>query len=208
MASSLFLIVMPQSIVGASERMLRRIGQDMAAARPMRASCRGAQVYGDPGPKSTPTPPAMTCYKAARLHSSLEENMAGGSSSWRGLAPHFLSLLRVMTGLLFLQHGTAKILGFPPSDFGGQPLMSMTGFSGMLELVGGALIVVGLFTRPVAFIFSGMMAVAYFMVHAPQNFYPLLNGGELAALYCFVFLYLSAAGGGPWSLDRAIRRVG
>jgi len=134
--------------------------------------------------------------------------MAGGLSSWRNLAPHFLSLLRLMTGLLFLQHGTAKILGFPPSDFGGKPLLSMTGLSGSLELVGGILIAVGLFTRPVAFILSGMMAVAYFMVHAPQNFYPILNGGELAVLYCFTFLYLSAAGGGPWSLDRFVRNIG
>ncbi|MCI0429777.1 MAG: DoxX family protein, partial [Rhodospirillales bacterium] len=82
------------------------------------------------------------------------------------------------------------------------------GLSGVFELVGGALIVVGLFTRPVAFILAGMMAVAYFVAHAPQNFFPLLNGGELAALYCFVFLYLSAAGGGTWSLDRIIRRAG
>ncbi len=127
-----------------------------------------------------------------------------GSTAW---APRFLSLLRVMTGLLFLQHGTTKILSFPPSEMAGQPLMSIGGASGLLELIGGPLIVLGLFTRPVAFILSGEMAVAYFMVHAPQNFFPLLNGGELAALYCFVFLYLSAAGGGAWSLDRAIRRV-
>jgi putative oxidoreductase len=133
--------------------------------------------------------------------------MADRVSWWGALRPHLLSLLRVMTGLLFLQHGTAKILGFPPSDFAGGPLLSMTGISGMFELVGGALIAVGLFTRPVAFILSGMMAVAYFMVHAPQNFYPLLNGGELAVLYCFVFFYLSAAGGGPWSLDKGIRRA-
>jgi len=134
--------------------------------------------------------------------------MASGLASWRVLAPHFLSLLRITTGLLFLQHGTAKILGFPPSGMAGGVSFTLPGLSGVFELLGGALIVVGLFTRPVAFILSGMMAVAYFMVHAPQNFYPLVNGGELAALYCFVFFSLSAAGGGPWSLDRIIRRVG
>ena len=134
--------------------------------------------------------------------------MAGGLSFWRALAPHFLSLLRIVTGLLFLQHGTAKILGFPPSEMAGSVSLSLPGLSGVFELVGGALIVVGLFTRPVAFILSGMMAVAYFMANAPQNFYLLLNGGELAVLYCFVFFYLSSAGGGPWGLDRGIRKVG
>jgi putative oxidoreductase len=133
--------------------------------------------------------------------------MATAFAAWTAWAPRFLSLLRLMTGLLFLQHGTMKILSFPPSEFGGQPLMSMGGVSGLLELIGGALIVLGLFTRPVAFILSGEMAVAYFMAHAPEGFYPALNDGELAVLYCFVFLSLSAAGGGAWSLDRAIRRV-
>jgi putative oxidoreductase len=131
--------------------------------------------------------------------------MASGISAWTSLRPHLLSALRIVTGLLFLQHGTTKLLSFPLSPMsGGTDGMTLT--SGTLELVGGALIVVGLFTRPVAFILSGMMAVAYFMAHAPQGFYPLLNGGELAALYCFVFLYLSAAGAGPWSLDAIIRK--
>jgi putative oxidoreductase len=121
--------------------------------------------------------------------------------------PHFLSLLRFITGLLFLQHGTTKLLAFPPSDMsGGGISFTLGGVSGLFELIGGALIVVGLFTRPVAFILSGMMAVAYFMVHAPQNFFPILNGGELAVLYCFVFLFLFVAGGGSWSLDRLIRK--
>jgi putative oxidoreductase len=120
--------------------------------------------------------------------------------------PHFLSLLRFMTGLLFLQHGTTKLLSVPPSEMsGGGISLTLGGVSGLFELIGGALIVVGLFTRPVAFILSGMMAVAYFMVHAPQNFFPILNGGELAVLYCFVFLFLFVAGGGSWSLDRLIR---
>jgi putative oxidoreductase len=133
--------------------------------------------------------------------------MASGLSFWRTLAPHFLSLLRLIAGLLFLQHGTAKILGFPPTDMAGGVSFTLSGLSGLFELVGGALIVVGLFTRPAAFILSGMMAVAYFVAHAPRNFFPILNGGELAALYCFVFFSLSATGGGPWSLDRIIRRV-
>jgi putative oxidoreductase len=132
--------------------------------------------------------------------------MASGISAWTSLRPHLLSALRIMTGLLFMQHGTTKLLSFPPSNMSGVEMGSIFGVSGLLELIGGALIVVGLFTRPVAFILSGMMAVAYFMAHAPQGFYPLLNGGELAALYCFAFLYLSAAGAGPWSLDAIIRK--
>jgi putative oxidoreductase len=129
------------------------------------------------------------------------------SSAAASLAPHVLSALRIMTGLLFLQHGTAKFLKFPamPMFDKLQPL-SPAGIAGMLELVGGVLIVVGLFTRPVAFILSGLMAVAYFMAHAPRGFYPILNGGELAVLYCFAFLYLACAGGGPWSADAIVRK--
>ena len=113
-----------------------------------------------------------------------------------------LSVLRIMTGLLFLQHGTTKYLSFPVSKFNSVPALSMGGVAGMFELVGGAMIVFGLFTRPVAFVLSGLMAVAYFYAHAARGFFPLLNGGELAILYCFVFLYLSAHGGGAWSLDQ------
>jgi putative oxidoreductase len=104
-----------------------------------------------------------------------------------------------MTGLLFLQHGTGKHLGFPAFD--APPLMSPGGIAGVFELVGGVLIVLGLFTRPVAFILAGLMAVAYFWIHAPGSFFPILNAGELAVLYCFVFLYLMCAGPGPWSID-------
>jgi putative oxidoreductase len=121
------------------------------------------------------------------------------------LAPYtaqLLSVLRIMSGLLLLQHGTMKYLNFPEGPMSGASPLTMGGFAGLLELVGGVLIVIGLFTRPVAFILSGMTAVAYFYAHAPQGFYPILNGGELAALYCFVFLYLAAAGGGAWSVDR------
>lgn len=112
-------------------------------------------------------------------------------------------VLRVMSGLLLLQHGTTKHLNFPAGSLNDTPLASMSGAAGALELVGGVLLIIGLFTRPAAFILSGMTAVAYFYAHAPQSFFPILNGGELAALYCFVFLYLAAAGPGAWSVDGA-----
>ena len=131
--------------------------------------------------------------------------MASGLSAWTSLHPHLLSALRIMTGLLFLQHGTTKLLSIPPTAMSGGT-DPMTLITGTLELVGGALIVIGLFTRPVAFILSGFMAAAYFMAHAPSSFYPIANGGELAIMYCFAFLYLSAAGGGPWSADAIIRK--
>ena len=115
-------------------------------------------------------------------------------------APRFLSILRIMTALLFLEHGTQKLLGFPASDYV-PAFMSLPWIAGVLELFGGALLAVGLFTRPVAFILSGQMAVAYFVAHAPGSFFPVLNGGESAILFCFVFLYLVFAGPGPWSVD-------
>jgi putative oxidoreductase len=120
--------------------------------------------------------------------------------------PRALSILRIMTGLLFLEHGTQKLLGFPPSEHAFPPLFSLAGLQGVLELVGGFLILIGLLTRPVAFILAGDMAVAYFMAHAPRGFFPTLNGGQLAILFCFVFLYLVFAGGGEWSVDRHIAR--
>lgn len=120
------------------------------------------------------------------------------ASAW---APRVLSILRIAAGLLILQHGTTKILGFPATEMSGISVATMPGFAGIIELVGGILVVIGLFTRPAAFILSGMTAVAYWYAHAPQGFYPLLNSGELAALYCFVFLYLACAGGGVWSID-------
>jgi putative oxidoreductase len=122
-------------------------------------------------------------------------------------APRLLSVLRIMSGLLYLQHGTAKLFTFPHvAMFDNMQMMSMLGAAGVLEFVGGVLLVLGLFTRPAAFILSGQMAVAYFMAHAPHGFVPILNQGELAILYCFVFLYLAAAGPGPWSLDVLRRR--
>ena len=116
-------------------------------------------------------------------------------------APRVLSILRIVAALIFMEHGTQKLLGFPPSDRPSPELFSLIGLAGLLELVGGALLVLGLFTRPVAFILSGEMAFAYWMAHAPQSFFPVLNGGDAAILYCFVFLYIAAAGGGAWSLD-------
>lgn len=121
-----------------------------------------------------------------------------------------LGLLRVMAGLLFMQHGAQKLFGML-GGFGGEPggtadLLSLMGLAGVLEFFGGLLVVLGLFTRPVAFVLAGEMAVAYFMRHAPQGFWPILNGGELAALYAFVFLYFSARGGGRYSLDAALGR--
>jgi putative oxidoreductase len=121
-------------------------------------------------------------------------------------SPRLLSILRIMSGLLLLQHGTAKYLNFPfVQSMANASPTSLSGIAGILELVGGVLLILGLFTRPTAFILSGMTAVAYFVAHAPRGFYPVLNGGELAVLYCFVFLYIAAAGSGPWSLD-AMRR--
>jgi putative oxidoreductase len=117
-------------------------------------------------------------------------------------SPQVLSILRIMAGLLILQFGCAKTLGIPAVPmFAGVKLASLYGVAGLLELIGGILLVLGLFTRPVAFILSGEMAVAYFIGHFPKGFIPLLNGGNEAVIYCFVFLYLAFAGGGPWSVD-------
>lgn len=118
-------------------------------------------------------------------------------------APRLLSLLRIMSGLLFLAHGTQKFLSFPPGEMAGAGLaLNNPGhYAGIVELVCGLLIALGLFTRPAAFLASGTMAAAYWIAHAPQDFYPVNNGGDAAILYCFVFLYIAAAGPGPWSLD-------
>jgi putative oxidoreductase len=117
--------------------------------------------------------------------------------------PQLLSVLRIVAGLLFLEHGMSKLLHFPHvAMFDDLKLVSLIGLAGIIELVGGALVTVGLFTRYAAFIMSGEMAAAYFMVHAKQSFFPLLNMGEGVILFCFVFLYIAAAGPGPWSIDR------
>lgn len=120
-------------------------------------------------------------------------------SSW---APAFRSVLRIVAAFLFIAHGTQKLFAMPAAE--PRPaveLMSQMGLAGVLETFGGLLLLLGLFTRPVAFILSGEMAVAYFQAHAPRSFWPILNGGEPAVLFCFLFLYLAAAGPGPWSLD-------
>lgn len=127
---------------------------------------------------------------------------------WAGWAPEMLSVLRIAAALMFLLYGTMKILAFPagiPPDGLTAPLFTQVWIGGMLELVGGILLLLGLFTRPTAFVLSGEMAVAYFQFHFPTQFWPVLNGGATAALYCWVWLYFSAAGPGPWSLD-ALRK--
>ncbi|EIM26143.1 DoxX family protein [Microvirga lotononidis] len=120
-------------------------------------------------------------------------------------APRLLSILRIVAALIFMAHGTQKLLGFPASPNPGPAAFSLPWIAGVLEIVGGALLVPGLFVRPVAFVLSGLMAAAYWIAHAPRSFYPVLNGGDAAILYCFVFLFIAAAGGGAWSLDRTFR---
>ena len=120
----------------------------------------------------------------------------------------FLSILRLVVGLLFLQHGMAKLFGFPHvASFDQLHLVSLIGLAGVIETVGGFLVAIGLFTRWAAFIASGEMAAAYFISHAPKGFFPLSNGGDGAILYCFIFFYLFLAGGGTWSIDRWFRRT-
>ncbi len=122
--------------------------------------------------------------------------------------PYMLSILRIIVGLLYLEHGLNKLFDFPPTPtHNAYRLFTLVpGLAGLLELVGGALITVGFYTRLVAFVLAGEMAFAYFMAHAPRNFFPLLNNGDSAILYCFVFLYFAAAGAGPWSVDRQIEK--
>jgi putative oxidoreductase len=140
--------------------------------------------------------------------------MAKSDSFYSTWGSRLLSVLRLVAGFLFLQHGVQKLFGVllptppagAPQAHGTFSLLSLVGVAGVLEFAGGILLILGLFTRPVALILSGMMAVAYFMQHAPGGFWPIINRGELAALYSFLFLYLAAAGGGEWSLDRWLRR--
>lgn len=123
--------------------------------------------------------------------------------------PQLLSILRIVAGLMFMQHGLQKIFGFPAPAMMPFDILSQMGIGGVLELVGGAMLVLGLFTRCVAFVLSGMMAVAYFQFHwkfGAASPFPMVNQGELAALYCFTFLYLAAAGGGAWSVDNLLNR--
>jgi len=132
--------------------------------------------------------------------------MVSDQSVFQVWSPRLLSLLRIVTALLFMMHGTAKLFQMPhQAMFDNLQLMSLMGLQGVLEVGGGLLLLIGLFSRPVAFLLSGDMAVAYFMAHWPKNWLPILNGGDLAVLFCFVFLYLSAAGPGPWSVDARLR---
>lgn len=121
-----------------------------------------------------------------------------------GFAPQVLSILRIVAALAFMQHGLMKIFDFPAAQQGApDPLPLVLQVAGWLEIVGGGLLAIGLMTRPVAFVLSGMMAVAYWLAHGTKSFYPALNGGEPALLFCFIFLYLACAGGGAWSVDAA-----
>ena len=121
--------------------------------------------------------------------------------------PRALSVLRIVTGLLIIQHGMAKLIGFPAvAAFAKLSPWSLIGAAGFIELIGGALLIIGFCTRPVAFILAGEMAFAYFIGHFPKGFHPIVNTGTLAALYCFTCLYLSTAGAGPWSVDAANKR--
>jgi putative oxidoreductase len=137
----------------------------------------------------------------------LRESRFTVSPRWHGI---LLALLRVVTGLLFMEHGLQKLLGFPAAPdrpwMGAPPTFSQFWIAGVLELIGGALIALGLFTRPVAFLLAGEMAVAYFQAHFPRSFYPILNGGEAAVLFCFIYLYLAAAEESPYSVDAALAR--
>jgi putative oxidoreductase len=130
-------------------------------------------------------------------------------SEWE---PRVLSIVRIVTGLLYLQHGLNKMFSFPPTPthvpYGDNMFSLVPGVAGLIEVFGSLLLMFGLFTRPVALIMSGEMAIAYFYAHQPRNFFPLLNAGEPAILYCFIFLYLFVAGGGCWSLDRLMSRDG
>jgi putative oxidoreductase len=136
---------------------------------------------------------------------------AGVIARWQSYAPCLLSVLRIIAGFLFMQFGTAKLFAFPGATMPGGgtvQLASLVGVAGVLETFGGGLILLGLFTRATAFLLSGLMAVAYFKAHAPHGFWPILNHGEAAVHYCFLWLYFSAAGAGPWSLDALIARRG
>lgn len=132
----------------------------------------------------------------------METTLASNVSTTGAWTPRILSLLRIVTGFMYMLHGTAKILHVPhQAQYDNLQLLSLIGIAGILEMIGGFLVTIGLFTRQTAFILSGEMAVAYFMAHAPKGALPVLNQGDAAVLYCFVFLYFVVAGAGPWSVD-------
>jgi putative oxidoreductase len=147
-------------------------------------------------------PPAAGSNQSTAGRLGMGDNKMDWSKLCATWSPRLLSVLRIVVGLLFLQHATAKFFGFPHvAMFDNLPLFSLIGLAGAIELVFGILLTVGFYTRISAFILSGEMAVAYFMAHATRGFFPLTNGGEAAVFYCFVFLYMAAAGAGPWSVD-------
>lgn len=122
------------------------------------------------------------------------------NNTWSSYSPYVLSIVRIVVALLFFEHGLSKMFGFP-QPIPPPALFSLSWFSGAIEFVGGGLLLIGLFSRASAFIMSGEMAFAYFISHAPHSFFPIINRGDAAILYCFIFLYIAFAGGGPWSLD-------
>ena len=134
--------------------------------------------------------------------------LSGILARWKSWGPQIQSLLRIVASIVFMMAGSMKLLGLPAGMPGGAtvPLISELGLAGTLELIGGSLMLLGLFTRPVAFLLSGEMAVAYWQAHFPRNPWPVINGGMGALLYCFIWLYLSSAGPGPWSLDALLSR--
>jgi putative oxidoreductase len=147
---------------------------------------------------------AMTRYELDRSNLG-DVLMMETLTAW---TPRALSVLRIITGLMIIQHGMAKLLGFPVvASFANLNPLSLIGTAGFIELIGGALLIIGLLAQPAAFIVSGEMAFAYFMVHAPKSFFPLINGGTLAIVFCFTCLYLSTAGAGPWSVDAMMKRA-
>ena len=153
--------------------------------------------------KTQSAPPERAPYETGESKESLT-NTPKLAAKWAAGTPYLQSVLRVVAAFMFMQAGTMKLFALPagiPPDGGTVPLLSQMGLGGVLEVGGGLLMLVGLFTRPVAFVLSGMMAVAYFQFHFPGGFWPVMNGGVPAALYCFVWLYFSAAGAGPLSLD-------
>jgi putative oxidoreductase len=137
-----------------------------------------------------------------------QEKISSIIVKWEGWSPYILSLVRIVAAFMFMTAGTMKLFAYPVGitpDGGAVELFSLIGVAGVLEVFGGALLLLGLFTRPVAFLLSGQMAFAYFIGHAGSGFWPTLNGGQPAVLYCFLWLYLSSAGGGAWSLDKKLR---